>query len=313
MTAIKIHNSLDHLIYSLTIKENQKTFLRRETNNFYIELKNISQYQMPYWSNIYLSTDSYKYTLKRFWYGGSFDRGIFIKNRFDVDIYFVYSENNNSYLGILHPSRNFSLKEKKLTTNLLFELIYSNLKTFQYYHGLEMKLLRDPPYGHAIPIRMDFQGISILLDCIPAFEVFNEYLVIPNGLGGIKKINPSLEEQTLSKLNKMQNGKIIKLILLIKYWNFTWGKPLKGYLIERLGECIFDKIEIHTWDKAVKTFFSQAIHILDKKKRLPDRIYTQYSILDEYSSKQLKYFLEILREAAIYVHKGDWTEVFDEF
>jgi len=28
-----------------------------------------------------------------------------------------------------------------------------------------MKLLKDPPYGHAIPIRIYHQNISILYDC----------------------------------------------------------------------------------------------------------------------------------------------------
>ena len=312
MTAKKIHNKLEQLINSLTIKENQKTYLRRKTNDFYNELKEISQYQMPYWSNIYLSSDSYQYTLERFWYGGSFDRGIFIKNRFDIDIYFVFKKDTTPYSTILNPWSNYPNEQNNLTGNLLFELIYSNLKTYQYFYERKIKLLKNPPYGHAIPIRMDYQGISILFDCIPAIENPNGYLIIPNGMGGTKKVNPNLEEQALSKLNRMQNGKITKLILLTKYWNFNWGKPLKGYLIERLVESIFDKITVHIWDRAMKTFFYQAINILDKKKNLPDRVYTQYSVLDEYSSDELENYLEILREAAYYAQKGKWNELFHE-
>jgi len=301
LRANKIHNKLERLINSLTIKENQKTFLRRKTNEFYNELRNISKYQMPTWSNIYLSVN--QYTLARFWYAGSFNRGIFIKNRFDIDLYFVYSRDNsqNTY------------EEKNITGDFLFELIYSNLKSFHYYHEMEMKLLKDPPYGHAIPIRLDYPGISILFDCIPIIELPNGYLVIPNGLGGTKKVNPNLEEQALSELNKKQNGKMTKLILLIKYWNFTWGKPIRGYLLERLAECIFGKIEVDPWDRALKTFFNQAIHILDKKKKLPDRVYNQYSILNEYSSNELERFLEILREADNYAQKENWKEIVDDF
>lgn len=295
----RIHNKLDKLINSLKIKENQKSFLRNNTNGFYNKLKNISQYQKPYWSDIYLSAGSYKYTLVRFWYDGSFDRGIFIKNRFDIDMYFVFKKDT-------------SITQNNLIGSLLFELLYSHLKTYQYYHRMNMKVLKNPPYKRSIPIRMDYHGISILFDCIPAIELPNGYLVIPNGKGGIKKVNPKLEEQALSKLNKKQNGNIIKFILLIKYWNFTWGRPFKGYLIERLVESIFDIMEIDTWDRAVKTFFNRAINILDKKKLLYDRVYTQYSILDEYSSKELKSFLEALREATIYAQKGKWEVLFDE-
>jgi len=93
---------------------------------------------------------------------------------------------------------------------------------------------------------MDYQSISILFDCIPAIELPNGYLIIPNGLGETKKIKPKLEEQAHSKINQKQNGRITKLVLLMKYWNFNWGKPIKGYIIERLIESICDKVEIHS-------------------------------------------------------------------
>ncbi len=129
-------------------------------------------------------------------------------------------------------------------------------------------------------------------------------------MGGTKKVNLKLEEQALSKLNKMQNGKITKLILLTKYWNFNWGKPIKGYVIERLVEYIFDKIKVNTWERALKTFFYRAINILDKKRSLPDRVYSQYSILDEYSSDEQEKYIEVLKEASSYAQEGKWTELF---
>ncbi|MFX1380565.1 MAG: hypothetical protein ACFFA4_15875 [Promethearchaeota archaeon] len=296
-----MHNKLELLVNSLTIKENQKMFLRQKINEFYNELKKISQCQMPSWSNIYLSSS--KYTLQRFWYGDSLDRGIFIKNRYNIDLYFVYSKSN---------SQNTHGREK-ITRDFLFELLYSNLKSFHYYHGTDMKLLKDPPYGHTIPIRMDYQGISILFDCIPAIELPMGYLVIPNSLGGTKKIDPNLEVQAFSKLSKKQNGKVIKLILLVKYWNFTWGKPIKGAILERLTEYIFDKIEINRWDQAIQTFFNQSTHILNEKKKISDKVYDQDSILDKYSSVELANYLEIFKEAAIYAQNKNWKDIFDEF
>ena len=290
---------MERLIDSLTITENQKFFLREKVNNLYNELKNISQNRTSYSSTLYSSKNSYQYTLERFCYGGSFNRGIFIKNRFDIDIYFVYR--------IIYPSEQYNL-----TGRQLFEILYSDLKTYQSNYGVEMKLLKEPPYGHAIPIRMDHHGISILFDCIPAIELPNGSLIIPNGIGGIKKINPKLEEQVLSKLNKIQNGKITKLIVLIKYWNFNWGKSLKGYIIEHLVESIFNKIEIQSWDRAVKTFFNRAIYILDKARLLTNRVYDQYSILEEYSSNELNNFLEVIREAEIYAQKGKWEKLLSD-
>jgi len=314
LTANKIHNRLERLIDFLTITKNKKTYLRKKANDVYNELKYISQNQTSYWSTLYSPKNSYQYTLERFWYGGSFDRGLFIKNRFDIDIYFVFRKNYSPYFTAfnIRPWIIYSNEQNNLTGRQLFEILYSNLKTYQSNYKIDMKLLKEPPYGHAIPIRMDYQGISILFDSIPAIKLPNGYLIIPNGIGGTKKVNPKLEEQALSKLNKKQNGRITKLIILIKYWNFNWGKPLKGYIIERLVEFIFDKIEVHSWDRAVKTFFNRAIYILDKEILLPDRVYNQYSILDEYSSKELSHFLKVLREAATYAQKGKWEKTFSD-
>ncbi len=294
-------DSLERLIDSLTITESQNTFLREKANNMFNKLKSISQNQTSYWFTLYLSKNTYQYTIERFWFGGSFDRGLFIKNRFDVDLYFIYKKKNN------YPN-----EQNNLYKSLLFELLYSNLKVYQFNHKENMKILRNPPYRHAIPIRMDYSGISILFDCIPALELLNGYFLIPGGIRGTKKINQTLEEQTLFKLNKKQNGKITKLIILMKYWNFNWGKPLKRDITERLVEFIFDKIEISSWDRAVKTFFNQAIRIIDNKKFLPDRVYDRYSILNEYPKNELKRFLEVLGEAKIYAQNNEWKKIFSD-
>lgn len=299
MTENKNHNRLERLIKSLTITDNQKDFLQEKTDTFFNMLKSISQDLTPYWSSLYLSKSTYKYTLKRFWFRNSFERGLFIKNRFNIEIYFIYSKNNTS------PNEKSNLIGKQL-----FELLYSNLKVYEFNYRENMKLLKLPPYGHNIPIRLDYHSISILFDCIPSIELSNGDLIIPNGMGGIKKISPTLEEKALSKLNKKQNGKITKLIVLMKYWNFNWGKSIEGYLVERLVESIFNKIAIQNWDQAVKTFFNQAISVLDKKKFLPDRVFDQYSILDEYSSDDLNKFIKVIKEAKNCVQKGEWKNLF---
>lgn len=292
---------MERLITSLTITETQKIFLQEKATNFYSELKNSSQNQTPYWSTLYLSQDTHQYNLDRFWFRCSLDRELFIKNRYDIDIYFVYRRNGT-----------YSNERINLKGYLLFELLYSNLKIYQYKYREKMKILKEPPYEYIIPIRLDFRGISILFNCIPAIELNNGYFIIPKGLGGTKEINMNLEEKRLSELNKKQNGQIIKLIILMKYWNFNWGNPLRGYLIECLVEFIFDKIEVQRWDLAAKTFFKEAVSILDKEIPLTSRVINQYSLLDEYSSNELNNFLEVLREAEIYAQKGKWQTIFSD-
>ena len=296
-----IHKRLGRLIHSLTITKNQKEFLQEKANILFNGLKSISQNHIDYWSSLNSSKNSFKSPLDRFWLGGSLDRGLFIKNRFDICIYFVY-KSNNSQLN----------EQINLTGDFLFELLYSNLKLYQLNHREYMKLLKEPPYGLNIPIRMDHQGISILFDCIPAIELQDGYLIIPHGTGGIKKVNMKSEVKTLSELNKKQKGKIMKLVILLKYWNFNWGKPIKGYLIEYLIDYIFDKIEIQKWNEAVKIFFNRAISILDEERFLPDRVDDHYSVLDEYPSNDLNKFLELFIEANNYAQKGKWKEIFSD-
>jgi len=143
------------------------------------------------------------------------------------------------------------------------------------------------------------------------------YLLVPNGMEYVKKINLKLEEEALSKINDRQNGKATKLIRLLKFWNWYWNNPVKSYLIQRLVEEIFCNRLIRNWDNAIKIFFNQSLYFLNqylnRKIVLRDRVHTNKSILDDYGVNTIIYFYSIFNEANFYAQNNRWNELFGDF
>lgn len=192
-------------------------------------------------------------------------------------------------------------------------MIRNHLGTFWYNNRKRIQILKDFPYTHAIPIKLDFGDQVLFIDCIPAIAYQDNQLVVPNGMNYTKLVDPNLEVEALSELNTIHDGKATKLILLLKYWNIQWKKPLKSYVIERLVDHIFIDRGINAWEKGVKTFFSNAVNILRDNIYIPDRLYENYSILDDYDENTLDYFLEAFQKANKYAIAENWNKLFGNF
>lgn len=246
----------------------------------------------------------------RFWYGGSFDRGVHINEGFDLDIYLIYSL-------IKGREKKHNLGVKSLSGEILFKILYDDLEAVHRNKNPNLIIPNKVQFKHAVPIELEFNNQTIYVDCIPAIELPEGYLIAPNGWDSTKKVNLKLEEQGLSKVNKKHNGRATKLILLLKYWNWNWNYPLKSYVIQRLVEEIYLRYNINNWDKAVKFFFNQSIHIFNKYYNnelvLRDRVYTSKSILDDYHENKINNFFENLRKANQYAMKNEWKELFGNF
>ncbi len=120
----------------------------------------------------------------------------------------------------------------------------------------KLVITEDLPRTHAILINLHYQNQILKIDCIPAIELPDDYLLVPNGWNGQKKVNLKLEERGLNKLNTKHQGNGTKLIWLLKLWNWNWQKPLKSYIIQRLVEEIFIDHNIEKW-KAARIFFKE--------------------------------------------------------
>lgn len=289
MSNKKINHRLERLIDRLSIKDGKERFVKQQVKLFFGNLSNIE------FNNFFLF---------QYWNGGSFSRGIALKKRFDIDIYFIFR--NRTFNGLFN--------QQSIYGAVLFNMMLDYLEAFSDDYPGEVTFLREPPYSHAIPIKLHLGKQSLTIDCIPAIEDESEgYLIIPDSKDSAKKVNRNIEQKALSKLNKLHDGKVTKLILLIKYWKITKNRHIKSYLIERLAEQIFKDIQINDWQKGLKTFFNQALYILKNDILIPDRVYNQYSILHEYSDDQIDIFYKELKEGSQKASKNEWNKLFGNF
>ena len=238
-----------------------------------------------------------------FWYGGSFDLGVYIKDNFDIDTYIIYKEYDD-----------VSINLDLLNGKYMFTTLYDDLNAIHREIDEDLVIKAQLPYTHAIPIDLCHQKKILKLDCIPAIELPNSFLLVPDGWNRQKKINLKFEENGLTKLNKKHHGNGTKLILLLKFWNWRWNKPLKSYVIQRMVEEIFMDQEINGWKGAVRTFFRESVKIFEKhfadELILKDRVYTHKSILNDYSDKQVNKFNNQLRRANNLAKKNQWESLF---
>jgi len=292
----------EQLIDGLNIKEGKEKYLRNQVNYIKNQLIDVSERTSNLPQNAIQEFSNAVY-VKGFWYGGSFDLGVYINKNFDIDTYIIYKEND----GV-------SLNLKNLDGECMFTTLYEDLSTIHESINKNLVILESLPHTHAIPIELHYQNKILKMDCIPAIELVNNQLLVPDGWNDQKKINLKSEEIGLNKLNKKHHGNGTKLILLLKYWNWHWKKALKSYVIQRLVGDIFMDHEINGWKDAVRTFFRESVILFEthfgNELILKDRVYTNKSILNDYDAKQVNNFNNKLRHANNLVKKNQWEKIF---
>lgn len=165
-------------------------------------LKIISSEPLQVYYNSYYPILDYKFI--QFNYGGSFDRHTCIRQRYDVDPYLVYNKKNNLWSTMTQTS---------IIKGQLFEMLRNHLETFKDNYNVKLAILKEFPYTHAIPIEIDFKDQILQVDCIPAIEYNQDFLVVPKGMNYTKIVNPNLEAEALIDLNNLHNGNATKIIL----------------------------------------------------------------------------------------------------
>jgi len=292
----------EKIINELSVTEGKEQNLRNQVNYVKNQLVKISGLVFNNPNDSIKDFSDAVYVLG-FWYGGSFDLGVHIKNAFDIDTYIIYKEYNDETLFI-----------NRLNGKCLFTTLFYDLNAIHEQFNRNLIILEPLPRTHAIPIELKHQNQILKMDCIPAIELPNDYLLVPNGWDDQKKINLKLEEQGLKNLNKKHQGNGTKLIRLLKYWNWRNKKPLKSYVIQRLVEDIFKDREIDGWKGAVRVFFKEAVNLFEEHLNdeiiLKDRVYTQKSILNDYDQKQVNKFECKLRNGNNLAKKNQWEKLF---
>lgn len=298
-----INHRFEQLIDRISIKNGKKEYIKGQVKYLTRHLKAISNEPVVQYYNSHYPVLDFK--LLQFNYGGSFDRNTCIKKKYDIDAYLVYIKKPDDWSSYSFTGGN------------LFELACNHLKTFKANFSVDLKIRKPFPYTHAIPIRINFKDQALYVDCIPAILYEDDTLLVPNGMDDTHFVNPNLDLEVLSSLNHHYDGRITKLILLIKYWNYHWNKPLKSYLIERLIIEIFENDGLNEWDRAIKTFFNRAMNLLNRDNNnelvLENRLYPNHTILEDYDDPQLDTFYDILNKAHNFAVEEKWDKLFGQF
>jgi len=182
LAAKNIQHRFEQLIDSLSIKAGKEKYLRNQVNYIKNQLIKISKWTFDNPQNP-IQSMSNNVEVVRFWYGGSWDRGVHINKEFDIDIYIVYDEIENF---------RYDFNENTLKGKILFTILYEDLETIQEKINSNLKIMESPQYSHAIPIELTYQNKVLKVDCIPAIELPHQYLLAPNGWNYIKKVNQKL-------------------------------------------------------------------------------------------------------------------------
>ena len=242
-------------------------------------------------------------------FGGSFDRGTNIRNISDVDAYVLYDElptmeGLSKALQKLEPDSHIDYRGEVLLKTLHHQLKKIRLSVRR---RLEIK---HPPYTHAIKVKMRYANQVIKMDLVPAIDLHEGgNLLIPNTTKNAMKVNPTKEENALKTLNERTDGRGTKIIRLVKAWNNHSQRTFISYILERLVLEIFKNKPINDWDKALITFFTDAIKIIKQRTFMPDKVYSQASILNNFSQEQLTIMQTKLEKAKNYAENSEWEKL----
>lgn len=92
--------------------------------------------------------------------------------------------------------------------------------------------------GEAVVLNLISKDWSF--DIVPCFHTVIEsdgrsYYLIPNGSGGWKKTDPTIDREAIQSTNQQLDGKVLELIRLVKRWNKTKkAHTIPSYLLEAL-------------------------------------------------------------------------------
>ena len=242
-------------------------------------------------------------------FGGSFDRGTNIRNISDVDAYVLYDE--------LPTIERLSIALQKLKPDthidyrgeVLLKTLHHQLKKIRL--SVRRKLdVKQPPYTHAIKVKMRYANQVIKMDLVPAIDLHEDgNLLIANTIKNTMKVNPIKEENALKTINEKTDGRGTKMIRLVKAWNNHSQRTFISYILERLVLEVFKNKPVGDWDKALITFFTDSIKIIKQRTFIPDKVYSHASILNNFSQERLTIMQNKLENAKIYAQNSEWEKL----
>ena len=125
----------------------------------------------------------------------------------------------------------------------MFETQYLELhevihKSSRNVRGASVCTIRSTRDGSAAVL--DLQSYEWSFDIIPGFitnpnAIGRQHYLIPDGKGHWKKTDPAIDSARVTRINGANNGKVLDVIRVMKYWNRRPTMPsMSSYLLEAM-------------------------------------------------------------------------------
>lgn len=155
---------------------------------------------------------------------GSFARNTKIRPLDDIDLMVCYSGTGGVY-HIVEENECYTISFSKgiqVLSNLCDE--QGLLNSRKVIENLKGALANISGYAKA-DIHRNQEAATLQLtsypwnfDIVPCFMTTSDFYLIPDGKGNWKKTDPRIDQQRITRINQANNGQLLGLIRLMKYW-----------------------------------------------------------------------------------------------
>lgn len=193
---------------------------------------------------------------------GSFSRRTKIRPIDDIDFIIVFNATGTTYSTSPFDGTVTLNVPNKATRLLQYTNEDSTLNSIKLLNKIKSSLSSVAQYGQA-DIKRNKEAVTLKLktypwnfDIVPALLTAEDadgksYYIIPDGYGNWKKTDPRVDARKATRINQNRDGKVLRYIRLIKYWNRRPIMPsISSYLLENLVLNYFDYNEVNVTDQS---------------------------------------------------------------
>lgn len=235
----------------------EQVSLARASHNWLIDQIERFPYTIVGFPDIYYAENNVKF--------GSFSRKTKKRPLDDIDFIVVFSGMGSTYSSFFNI---INIHVPPLVTKLCSLADNGHLNSIKVLNKL-LHSLKDVPQYSKAEIHRKQEAVTLKLlsypwnfDIVPAFITEQDnngrsYYLIPDGKGYWKKTDPRIDAILTTQVNQMHDGRLLKIIRLIKYWNNRPIAPkMESYLLENIILKFFaNSPKIINREFAIRDFF----------------------------------------------------------
>lgn len=174
---------------------------------------------------------------------GSFSRRTKIRELDDIDLMICINATHGTYIEYTDRITITVPKESRLK-NYCHDDSY-DLNSTKIINAFKKSLEDVPQYGSSTINRrgeaavLKLKSYTWVFDIIPCFFTNEDssgrtYYLMPDGKGHWKKTDPRIDQAKVTRVNQENEGNLLNVIRIIKYWNSLFYPKISSYALENL-------------------------------------------------------------------------------